>query len=421
MGDSHRFRKCAIGDPENRPPPTSIAARPSPTAFPGQRCGAENGNLQCPAGLCCSHAGYCVSQLRRPDLLTPTDHAQGYTTDFCSVPWNCQREYGWCDSAESPNGYNLANEPRPKIGQVPYGTLITTCTTPNAIALTYDDGPSNNTEKLLEILKKHDAKATFFVAGITNGKGEIDHEEKWVKTIRRMVMEGHQVGSHTWSHADIENMTSPTRRSEIAKNERAMVNILNKYPTYMRPPYVKCSNTTSCLSDVNTMGYHAISYSLDSTDWMHSDDLNAMKAAFDDALNKTAPDGNMLLIQHDTIRTSSIDLTNHVLDAIKRRGWKGEYPAPFISHLLILKQLSQLETASRITPKTGIECPNGPLHLQWPKMAVLSQALAFAEDWISSRTAWNATKVRRNATSKQQIARMQRPTTKGTKTLGHAS
>merc|ERR1712000_251123 len=83
-------------------------------------------------------------------------------------------------------------------------------------------------------------------------------------------------------------------------------------------------------------------------------------------------------------------------------------------------KLSQLETASRITPKTGIECPNGPLHLQWPKMAVLSQALAFAEDWISSRTAWNATRVRRNATSKQQIARMQRPTTKGTKTLGHA-
>ncbi|KAK5321718.1 hypothetical protein LTR46_010385 [Exophiala xenobiotica] len=312
LGDSHRFRKCAIGDPENRPPPTSsITARPSPTALPGQRCGAENANLQCPAGECCSHAGYC-----------------GVTKDFCSVPGNCRREYGWCDSDESPNGYNLANEPRPKIGQVPYGRLITTCTTPNVIALTYDDGPSNNTEKLMDVLKRHDAKATFFVSGITDGKGEIDHEEKWVKTIRRMAMEGHQVGSHTWSHADLENMTSPARRTEIAKNERAMVNILNKYPTYMRPPYVKCSDTASCLSDVNAMGYHVVGYSLDSTDWQHPDDLDAMKTAFDDALNRTAPDGNMLLIQHDTIPMSSIDLTSHVLDAIKRRGWKGEYPAP---------------------------------------------------------------------------------------------
>ncbi|KAK5347550.1 hypothetical protein LTS03_009961 [Exophiala xenobiotica] len=277
----------------------------------GQRCGAENANLQCPAGECCSHAGYC-----------------GVTKDFCSVPGNCRREYGWCDSDESPNGYNLANEPRPKIGQVPYGRLITTCTTPNVIALTYDDGPSNNTEKLMDVLKRHDAKATFFVSGITDGKGEIDHEEKWVKTIRRMAMEGHQVGSHTWSHADLENMTSPARRTEIAKNERAMVNILNKYPTYMRPPYVKCSDTASCLSDVNAMGYHVVGYSLDSTDWQHPDDLDAMKTAFDDALNRTAPDGNMLLIQHDTIPMSSIDLTSHVLDAIKRRGWKGEYPAP---------------------------------------------------------------------------------------------
>ncbi|KAK5459874.1 hypothetical protein LTS15_004003 [Exophiala xenobiotica] len=256
------------------------------------------------------------------ELLISTDHTQGVTKDFCSVPGNCRREYGWCDSEESPNGYNLANEPRPKIGQVPYGRLITTCTTPNVIALSYDDGPSNNTEKLMDVLKKHDAKATFFVSGITDGKGEIDHEEKWVKTIRRMVMEGHQVGSHTWSHADLENLTSPARRTEIAKNERAMVNILNKYPTYMRPPYVKCSNTTSCLSDVNAMGYHVVGYSLDSTDWQHPDDLDAMKVAFDDALNRTAPDGNMLLIQHDTIPMSSIDLTSHVLDAIKRRGWK---------------------------------------------------------------------------------------------------
>ncbi|KAK5213838.1 hypothetical protein LTR47_008975 [Exophiala xenobiotica] len=287
-----------------------------PIVFPRQtedvRCGPGNG-LRCDASD--PNGGWCCSSM-------------GVTKDFCSVPGNCRREYGWCDSDESPNGYNLANEPRPKIGQVPYGRLITTCTTPNVIALTYDDGPSNNTEKLMDVLKRHDAKATFFVSGITDGKGEIDHEEKWVKTIRRMAMEGHQVGSHTWSHADLENMTSPARRTEIAKNERAMVNILNKYPTYMRPPYVKCSDTASCLSDVNAMGYHVVGYSLDSTDWQHPDDLDAMKTAFDDALNRTAPDGNMLLIQHDTIPMSSIDLTSHVLDAIKRRGWKGEYPAP---------------------------------------------------------------------------------------------
>lgn len=194
--------------------------------------------------------------------------------------------------------------------------------------MTFDDGPSNHTEELLNILKDADAKATFFVSGNNSGKGAIDTTEKWTQLIKRMEEDGHQIGSHTWSHPDLSKMSSEARKNDMAENERALVNILGKYPTYMRPPYVRCGHASGCLADMKDLGYHVISYSLDSGDWMHEDDLAQMIKAFDNGLRRVDEEGNMLLIQHDTIRKSALDLTKHVLDRVRQRGWKSMRMSP---------------------------------------------------------------------------------------------
>ncbi|KIW27653.1 uncharacterized protein PV07_07377 [Cladophialophora immunda] len=247
----------------------------------------------------------------------------GIGADFCSVPGNCQQEFGICDSDTTPAGYNMSVDPRGGSGRIAYGQYISNCYVPGTIALTYDDGPSQNTEELLDILDEAGAKATFFITGNSNGKGPIDTTHKWTDVIQRMVREGHQVGSHTWSHEDMDEVGSQARRLDMAKNERALANILGKYPAYMRPPYLLCSNESGCLSDMRDLGYHVISYAFDSGDWMDPNNFTAMTERVDQAFQKTdEQEGRMLLIQHDTIRTSAIELTKYVLDMISQRGWK---------------------------------------------------------------------------------------------------
>lgn len=255
----------------------------------------------------------------------PTNVLQGIGETFCRVPMNCQRKYGDCDSDVSPAGYNTSMDSRSHGGEVPYGQFITGCTVPKTIALTYDDGPSENTEELLDILQIAGAKATFFISGNTNGKGEIDMTVQWTRAIKRMDDAGHQIASHGWSHPDFDNTTSQARKDDMVKNERALANIVNKYPTYMRPPYSRCSPQTGCLDDMGALGYHVIKFSVDSSDYAHPEDLTAMINTFEQGWQATDPDnGNLLLVQHDTIHESAIELTKHILDQVSQRGWKGE-------------------------------------------------------------------------------------------------
>lgn len=197
---------------------------------------------------------------------------------------------------------------------------ITQCTEPGSIALTYDDGPSEYTAELLKILKKADAKATFFVSGIMGGRGEIDIENQWIQDIRRMEADGHQVGSHGWSHYNLDTLPSDQRRDEMYKNERAIANILGKYPTYMRAPYIRCGK--ECLKDMSELGYKVIQWSVDSRDTEFPDDLPAIKKAVDGGFAQAGDTGGILLIQHDTLGKSAIELTSYVLDKVKVKGWK---------------------------------------------------------------------------------------------------
>jgi peptidoglycan/xylan/chitin deacetylase (PgdA/CDA1 family) len=206
------------------------------------------------------------------------------------------------------------------MGKVPVGLPVGKCSVPGTVAITYDDGPSDYTDGLLDILKKAEAKATFFVNGVTNGRGEIDQKDKWIHILRRMDTEGHQVASHSWSHFDLDKLDSRQRRDEMFKNERAIANILGKYPTYMRAPYINCDS--ACLRDMKDLRYKVVEWNVDSTDAEHPTDLEDMKGAVDAAFAKAPDTGEVLLIQHDTLSTSALQLTRHILSKIKEKRWK---------------------------------------------------------------------------------------------------
>jgi peptidoglycan/xylan/chitin deacetylase (PgdA/CDA1 family) len=193
------------------------------------------------------HALISLSQLRSTGQC-------GQGSAFCSAP-DSQFLYGPANDANQlPSGGSTRTIPRPQLGSIPYGDGVYSCVKPGTVAITFDDGPYIFTNDVLDQFAAYGMQATFFVNGINLGKGAIDDESKpWSAMIRRMVAEGHQVASHTWSHQDLNTLTTQQRYDQIIKNEMAISNIIGKFPTYLRPPYNSCD--AGCMTDLRALGY----------------------------------------------------------------------------------------------------------------------------------------------------------------------
>ncbi|MCJ1310162.1 chitin deacetylase [Agyrium rufum] len=208
-----------------------------------------------------------------------------------------------------------------------YDNDIYDCVENNVVALTYDDGPYLYTSELLDTLKTYGYHATFFITGNNIGKGPIDTTAPYPTIIQRMIAEGHQVASHTWSHYSLQNISSEMRISQMGKNERAIANIIGKYPTYMRPPYSQCDVPSGCQTDMKALGYHRIYFDLDTQDYLNplptliQNSKDIVKAALTN--NKAQGITDYLSIQHDIVQQSVANLTSYYFDQIKAAGWKG--------------------------------------------------------------------------------------------------
>ncbi|KAK7535987.1 chitin binding protein [Phyllosticta citribraziliensis] len=272
------------------------------------QCGAGIGS--CAKGYCCSLAGWC-----------------GTGKDYCAAP-DCQFQFGsGCDANTIPPGTNTSSVARTTLGSVPVGNGgIYDCTVPGTVALTYDDGPYIYTNEVLDILKKYNASATFFITGNNIGKGEIDNAAYgWDTVIKRMNTEGHQIASHTWSHQNLSQITSAQRKDQMYKNEMALRNILGFFPTYMRPPYSACDQASGCWRDMKTLGYHVTYFDLDTDDYNNvtPDLIQNAKDNFDKGLAGGSPStSEYLAIAHDIHEQTVRNLTEYMLIQLTNQGYR---------------------------------------------------------------------------------------------------
>lgn len=97
-------------------------------------------------------------------------------------------------------------------------------------ALTFDDGPDPRfTPLLLDLLKRYDAKATFFVVG--------SNAERYPELIQRIHEEGHLIGIHNYVHKTNWLMRPATVRRQIQRTNEIIYNIIGERSTYYRPPW----------------------------------------------------------------------------------------------------------------------------------------------------------------------------------------
>jgi len=177
--------------------------------------------------------------------------------------------------------------------------------------LTFDAGFENgNTEKILDALKKHKVKATFFLVG--------NYLETQPDLVRRMVAEGHTVGNHTYSHPDMSAIGDKASfQAELEKNEALYEQVTGeKMPKLYRPPQGKFCESN--LKMAQELGYHTVFWSLAYVDWYENDQPTPQQA-YDKLLPRVHPGAVVLL--HSTSKTNG-DILDELLGKWEELGYR---------------------------------------------------------------------------------------------------
>lgn len=191
-----------------------------------------------------------------------------------------------------------------------YDTYFLGDTSEKKIYLTFDAGYENgNTEPILEALKKHNVKATFFVVG--------HYLETAPKVIRRMVEEGHTVGNHTYHHYDMSKISDKADfTAEIQSVEAKYKEITGQEMVkFYRPPQGKYS--VKNLQMAKELGYHTFFWSLAYVDW-NVDAQPSHEEAFSKLNSRIHPGAIVLL--HNTSVTNA-EILDELLSKWKEEGY----------------------------------------------------------------------------------------------------
>lgn len=171
------------------------------------------------------------------------------------------------------------------------------------IALTFDDGPSSSvTPGVLDTLKRHNVKATFFVLGssVIQNPG----------LVKRELEEGHQVGSHSWDHPQLTKQSTQEVYNQILKTQKAVFDQTGYFPTTMRPPYGAVNKQVA-----EEIGLPIIQWSVDTEDWKYRNAGIVTKKVLAGAM-----DGAIVLM-HDIHKTTAASLDT-TLTKLKSQGYE---------------------------------------------------------------------------------------------------
>lgn len=128
------------------------------------------------------------------------------------------------------------------------------------VALTFDDGPDlANTPVLLQTLRNHQAKVTFFIVGA--------NAQKYPETIRQMAQDGHEVGNHSYSHADFNRLNKEQILQEIRLTNQIITELSGQTPRLFRPPGGYLSYEMVDLTVGENMMVAYWTWQQDSKDW----------------------------------------------------------------------------------------------------------------------------------------------------------
>ncbi|EFI27453.1 chitin deacetylase [Coprinopsis cinerea okayama7 len=198
----------------------------------------------------------------------------------------------------------------PSYPEYPFGCVVGTCSVPNTVAITFNGGPSQFTSSVVDILNKHNMKATFFVTGKKDGQCIYDYADAVIKADDA----GHQIGSYTWGHLNLTDSTRDEILEDDAKFRDAMRKILGKRFRWMRPPYGALNRDVRETLVSRGIRYKIAHWSHDTQD--ESLSVEAIKAKF----NELPDDPMVVVMANDWIKSTAEELMPWIVEWVQKRG-----------------------------------------------------------------------------------------------------
>lgn len=174
------------------------------------------------------------------------------------------------------------------------------------IALTFDDGPGEYTETLLDTVEKYNIHVTFFMLG--------QNVEGRESTVQRMLQLGCEIGNHTWDHPEqtLPNMDLDSVVQEFQKTDDELVKACGQAATVCRAPYGAITE-----EQMAAVGKPFFMWSTDSLDWKLMD----ADADYNEIMNSDLSDGSIILM-HDIHEPSVKCATEKLIPELVNEGYK---------------------------------------------------------------------------------------------------
>jgi peptidoglycan/xylan/chitin deacetylase (PgdA/CDA1 family) len=180
------------------------------------------------------------------------------------------------------------------------------CSVVKCVALTFDDGPGPYTDRLLQILKDDDAKATFFLIG---NKVAVDPAGA-----KRIADAGMEIGNHTWEHPNMATIPPEDIAAQFSRANDAIAAATGRTPTLYRP--AGGLSTDAVRQTAGRFGLSEILWDVISFDWANDSNTAATRYLL---MTQIKP-GSVVLF-HDTY-SSTVDLVYQFIPVLKANGYR---------------------------------------------------------------------------------------------------
>jgi peptidoglycan/xylan/chitin deacetylase (PgdA/CDA1 family) len=182
------------------------------------------------------------------------------------------------------------------------------------IALTYDDGPNDlHTLRLLEVLAKHDTRATFFLIG--------RYVQQRPDIVGEIVKAGHDIGNHTFTHPLLIFKSEAEIRKELSECHAALSDAVGEHSNLFRPPFG--GRGPAVLRIARELGLEPVMWNVTGYDWSVPS-----AAVIEQKVTKQIRGGDVILlhdgghIQMGADRSQTVLATDHLITRYKAEGYE---------------------------------------------------------------------------------------------------
>ncbi|KAI9309645.1 hypothetical protein BJ944DRAFT_193770 [Cunninghamella echinulata] len=191
---------------------------------------------------------------------------------------------------------------------------IVYCDNPEDVALTFDDGPADYTEGLIDYLAEQRVKATFFVNGYNYWKD--DDQNRIARILKKAYDNGLEIGSHTYSHIDLTKASDQKIFEEIHNNENMIYGAIKQYPALIRPPY---GNTNDHVTKMlNRYGYTVVDWSIDIGDANNNPSPVSEQVEFVESEIKNDQSVGHIILSHDAKELTATQFAQKVIPTLRK-------------------------------------------------------------------------------------------------------